>query len=504
MTGKTILKMENIRKEFPGVVALDDISFDLKEGEIHALLGENGAGKSTLIKVLGGIHQPDKGNIYIDGEKVEIKSVQDAQKCRISIIHQELCLAKNMTVTENIFMGRMETNSLGMVRDKELNRKAREIMDTFGLEGIDPEQKVGKLTTAQQQMVEIAKALSMDAHIIVMDEPTSSLSDKEVQKLFDFIRTLKRKNISIIYISHRLEEIFTICDTITVIRDGQYIDSMPVNETDNEKLMSLMVGREFRDVFPEKTSRRGKEIFRVEHLSSPGRLKDINFVLHEGEVLGFYGLIGSGRTEIMRMIFGIDPIEKGKIFLEDRELQDISPQKAIEAGIAFCPESRKEEGLILIQDIDYNVTISSLKKIIKGIKLDKAKNWDIVDGYCKKLRVKTPSYQQKVKNLSGGNQQKVVLAKWLATKPKVLILDEPTRGIDVGAKQEIYQLIKEMADAGIGVILVSSELPEVIHLSHRVVIMREGQQVEILEEKDIKQEIIIRKALGGDKNGKKE
>ena len=226
--------------------------------------------------------------------------------------------------------------------------------------------------------------------------------------------------------------------------------------------------------------------------------------MHEGEVLGFYGLIGSGRTEIMRMIFGIDPIEKGKIFLEDRELQDISPQKAIEAGIAFCPESRKEEGLILIQDIDYNVTISSLKKIIKGIKLDKAKNWDIVDGYCKKLRVKTPSYQQKVKNLSGGNQQKVVLAKWLATKPKVLILDEPTRGIDVGAKQEIYQLIKEMADAGIGVILVSSELPEVIHLSHRVVIMREGQQVEILEEKDIKQEIIIRKALGGDKNGKKE
>ena len=497
MTGKTILKMENIRKVFPGVVALDNISLDLKEGEIHALLGENGAGKSTLIKVLGGIHQPDGGNIYIDGEKAEIKSVADAQRYRISIIHQELCLATNMTVAENIFLGRMETGRFGMVKDRELNARAREIMDTFGLDGIEPTQKVGKLTTAQQQMVEIAKALSMDARIIVMDEPTSSLSDKEVQKLFDFIKILKEKNISIIYISHRLEEIFTICDTITVIRDGQYVGSMDVADTNNEQLMSMMVGREFCDVFPKKEWDQGKEIFRVENLSSPGKLKNISFELHEKEILGFYGLVGSGRTEIMRMIFGVDPIEDGKIYLEGRELNIACPRDAIDAGIALCPESRKDEGLVLIQDIDYNMTLCVLDELIHGIRLDRKKNKEIVEGYSRKLSVKTPSYRQKIKNLSGGNQQKVVLGKWLATKPKVLILDEPTRGIDVGAKQEIYQLIKEMADSGIGVILISSELPEIIHMSHRVVVMREMRQVGILEEQDIRQETIIRNALGG-------
>lgn len=497
MTGKTILKMENIRKVFPGVVALDNISLDLKEGEIHALLGENGAGKSTLIKILGGIHQQDGGNIYIDGEKAEIKSVADAQRYRISVIHQELCLATNMTVAENIFLGRMETGCLGMVKDRKLNAQAREIMDAFGLDGIKPTQKVGKLTTAQQQMVEIAKALSMDARIIVMDEPTSSLSDKEVQKLFDFIRMLKEKNISIIYISHRLEEIFTICDTITVIRDGQYVASMNVEDTSNEQLMSMMVGREFRDVFPKKNWNQGREIFRVDHLSSPGKLKNISFELHEKEILGFYGLVGSGRTEIMRMIFGVDPIEDGKIYLEGQELHIGCPRDAIDAGIALCPESRKDEGLVLIQDIDYNMTLCVLNELIRGIRLNRKKNKEIVEGYCKKLSVKTPSYRQKIKNLSGGNQQKVVLGKWLATKPKVLILDEPTRGIDVGAKQEIYQLIKEMADSGIGVILISSELPEIIHMSHRVVVMQEMRQVGILEEQDIKQETIIRNALGG-------
>ncbi len=497
MAGKTILKMENIRKEFPGVVALDNISLDLKEGEVHALLGENGAGKSTLIKVLAGIHQPDQGDIYIDGQKAEIKTVQDAQHYRISVIHQELCLAGNMTVTENIFLGRMETNRFGLVKDQELNQKAREIMDTFGLDEIEPTQKVRKLTTAQQQMVEIAKALSMDARIIVMDEPTSSLSNKEVRKLFDFIQLLKQKNISIIYISHRLEEIFEICDTITVIRDGEYVGSMPVRETNNEQLMSMMVGREFKNVFPEKDWNQGKEIFRVENLSSPNRLKNINFALHENEVLGFYGLVGSGRTEIMRMIFGVDPIENGRIILEGKEVSITCPKDAISAGIALCPESRKDEGLILIKNIDYNITISIMKELIRGIRLNRKKNDEIVENYCSKLRIKTPSYKQKVRNLSGGNQQKVVLAKWLATRPKVLILDEPTRGIDVGAKQEIYQLIKELAGTGIGILLISSELPEIINLSHRVLVMREMRQVGILEKDDIMQETIIRNALGG-------
>lgn len=499
MDGNTILKMENIHKEFPGVVALDNINFDLKKGEIHALLGENGAGKSTLIKILGGIYQPDGGDIYVENQKVKIEAVQDARKLGISVIHQELCLAENMTVTENIFLGRMEKNSLGLVRDKCMNDKARNIMQTFGLEDIEPTIKVGKLTTAQQQMVEIAKALSMEAKIIVMDEPTSSLSEKEVEKLFDFIHVLKEKEISIIYISHRLEEIYKICDVITVIRDGKYIASMPVKGTSEDTLMSLMVGRDLSDVYPERSWNQGKTIFAVKNLSGSGKIKNVNFELHEKEILGFYGLVGSGRTEVMRMLFGVDPIETGEICMDGKALQIHCPEDAIKAGIALSPESRKDQGLVLIQNIDYNVTISIIKELIRGFHLDKKKNDQIVRDYCTRLRVKTPSYEQKVKNLSGGNQQKVVLAKWLATKPKVLILDEPTRGIDVGAKQEIYHLIKELSETGIGVLFISSELPEIVQLSHRVVVMREGEQVVILGKDHIDQEEIIKYVMGGAK-----
>ena len=499
MDGNTILKMENIHKEFPGVVALDNINFDLKKGEIHALLGENGAGKSTLIKILGGIYQPDGGDIYVENQKVKIEAVQDARKLGISVIHQELCLAENMTVTENIFLGRMEKNSLGLVRDKCMNDKARNIMQTFGLEDIEPTIKVGKLTTAQQQMVEIAKALSMEAKIIVMDEPTSSLSEKEVEKLFDFIHVLKEREISIIYISHRLEEIYKICDVITVIRDGKYIASMPVKGTSEDTLMSLMVGRDLSDVYPERSWNQGKTIFAVKNLSGSGKIKNVNFELHEKEILGFYGLVGSGRTEVMRMLFGVDPIETGEICMDGKVLQIHCPEDAIKAGIALSPESRKDQGLVLIQNIDYNVTISIIKELIRGFRLDKKKNDQIVRDYCTRLRVKTPSYEQKVKNLSGGNQQKVVLAKWLATKPKVLILDEPTRGIDVGAKQEIYHLIKELSETGIGVLFISSELPEIVQLSHRVVVMREGEQVVILGKDHIDQEEIIKYVMGGAK-----
>lgn len=494
---KTILKMEDIRKVFPGVVALDRISFDLKEGEIHALLGENGAGKSTLIKILGGIYTPDAGRIYIDGQEVKIEGVQDARKHKISIIHQELCLAPNMTVAENIFLGRMDCGPLGLVKDKTITEKTRKILDEFGLENLSPGMKVGELTTAQQQMVEIAKALSVDSRIIVMDEPTSSLAEKEVRKLFEFIRTLKERNISVIYISHRLEEIFEICDTITVIRDGQYVGASAVEDTDNEALMSMMVGREFKDVFPPKETAHGKEILRVENLSGAEGPQNVDFNLYENEILGFYGLIGSGRTEIMRMLFGVDAIKEGKIILEGREITIKCPRDAIEAGIALAPESRKEEGLVLIQDIDYNITLVILKELIKGIHLDKKKNDDIVSSYGEKLKIKTPSYHQKVVNLSGGNQQKVVLAKWLAARPKVLILDEPTRGIDVGAKQEIYQLIAKLAKTGVGIILVSSELPEIVGLSHRVIIMRELRQAGTLSQQEITQERIIKYALEG-------
>lgn len=497
MKENIILKMEHIRKEFPGVVALDDISLELREGETHALLGENGAGKSTLIKILAGIHSPDQGEIFINGQKVDIKGVQDAKKYKISVIHQELCLAANMTVAENIFLGRMDANKIGLVNDREMIQKAREIMERFGMEGILPTMKVAELTTAQQQMVEIAKALSLNARIIVMDEPTSSLAEKEVKKLFDFIDGLKKQNISIIYISHRLEEIFQMCDTITVIRDGKYVATVPVSEVDNEGLMSMMVGREFKSIFPPKNFNIGNELLRVENLSRGDRLSGISFELKEKEILGFYGLVGSGRTEIMRMLFGIDAIAGGRVFLEGKEVIIKTPRDAIDAGIVLAPESRKDEGLVLIQDIEYNITLAILKQVIRGIKLNRKVHDKLIEDYGKRLRIKTPSYKQRVINLSGGNQQKVVLAKWLATKPKVLILDEPTRGIDVGAKQEIYQLITELAQNGVGIILVSSELPEVVNLSHRVVVMREMKQAGILEQDDITQDKIIKYALEG-------
>lgn len=497
MKENVILKMEHIRKEFPGVVALDDISLELREGETHALLGENGAGKSTLIKILAGIHSPDQGEIFINGQKVDIRGVQDAKRYKISVIHQELCLAANMTVAENIFLGRMDANKIGLVNDREMIRKAGEIIERFGMEGIRPTMKVAELTTAQQQMVEIAKALSLNARIIVMDEPTSSLAEKEVKKLFDFIEGLKKQNISIIYISHRLEEIFQMCDTITVIRDGQYVATVPVSEVDNEQLMSMMVGREFKSVFPPKNFNIGQELLRVENLSRGDRLNGINFELREKEILGFYGLVGSGRTEIMRMLFGIDAIVDGRVFLEGKEVVIKTPRDAIDAGIVLAPESRKDEGLVLIRDIEYNITLAILKQVIHGIKLNKKVHEKLIEDYGKRLRIKTPSYKQRVINLSGGNQQKVVLAKWLATKPKVLILDEPTRGIDVGAKQEIYQLITELAQSGVGIILVSSELPEVVNLSHRVVVMREMKQAGVLGQDDITQDKIIKYALEG-------
>ena len=497
MTDKIILKMQNIRKSFPGVLALSDISFNLKEGEVHALLGENGAGKSTLIKILAGVYTPDSGKIFIDDKEVKIINTHIAHQLGISVIHQELCLATNMTVADNIFMGRPSANKIRLVKDKVMIEQTRKIMDQFGLEQISPKALVSSLTTAQRQMVEIAKALSMDARIIIMDEPTSSLTDKEVDKLFNFIKLLKQKNISIIYISHRLEEIFQICDRITVIRDGEYVGETSASATTKEELMSMMVGRKLNDVYPEKNKVFGDEVLRVENLTKDDKLKDISFDVRAKEILGFYGLIGSGRTEIMRLLFGIDSMKRGQVYLNKKEIHISRPKDAINAGIVLAPESRKEQGLILIRDIDYNITLSIMKKLIKVIKLNKVENDRIVDEYGNRLRIKTPSYKQKVINLSGGNQQKVVLAKWLATEPKVLILDEPTRGVDVGAKQEIYQLIHELALTGVSILLVSSELPEIIGLSNRVVVMKDFKHVATIGGEEISQENIIKLALEG-------
>lgn len=500
MENKLVLEMKNISKSFPGVKALSDINFDVRVGETHALLGENGAGKSTLIKILAGLYKADEGFIYIHGQKVEICDVQSSQQLGISVIHQELCLAPNISVAANIFLAKETVKGpFRLIDNNKLNEDAQEILDRYGL-NIRSEDSVGDLSVAQQQMVEIAKALSMDSRIIVMDEPTASLTDKEVIKLFESIRILKQKGVAIIYISHHIEELFEIADRVTIMRDGSYIGTKITSETSYKELVSMMVGRELKDMYPKTHSPVGKTIFEVKNLNCGRKVKNVSFSLLQGEILGFYGLVGSGRTELMRAIFGIDKPCTGEIFLDGQKVENEKPEDSISNGIVLVPESRKEQGLILTQGVDYNITLCILNQLIKGIRIKKELYDDIVDKYIHDLSIKTPSTKQLVKNLSGGNQQKIVIAKWLAKKPKVLILDEPTRGIDVGAKKEIYEIICRLVEEGVGVIMVSSELPEIVNMSTRVITMHEGKISGIISKEEISQENIALHATGGIKN----
>ena len=492
-----VLKMEHVSKIFPGVRALNDVHLEVKKGEIHALIGENGAGKSTLIKVLSGLYRPETGEIYIDGERVEIHDVQMARRYGIAVIHQELSLAENMSVAENIFMGRfLKKKKSFVVDDKNMKKEARRLLDLIGLPHILPETKVKKLSVAQQQMVEICRALSQETKLLVMDEPTASLASKETEILLDLMRSLKNKGVSIIFVSHKLDEVYKVCDRITVLRDGEYIGTGTVKDITYDKLISMMVGRKIENVFPEHKNVPGELFFKAEHINSE-RVKDVSFELRKGEILGFYGLIGSGRTETMRALLGIDKNTKGDIFLENRKIKINSPVEAVKEGIVLAPEDRKQEGLILRQTVDFNITITILKQIIKGLKLNRKKANNAVEDIGERLRIKTPSYETKTVNLSGGNQQKVVLAKWLVTNPNILILDEPTRGIDVGAKQEIYNLIYEIVETGVSVILISSEMPEVMNLCDRVYIMRDGRIVAIVDRKELTEETIMKNAIGG-------
>lgn len=495
-----ILEMQNIHKTFPGVYALNDINFDLRRGEVHALLGENGAGKSTLIKVLAGIYSVDKGKIYLKGNECRISDVKAAQANGISVIHQELCLVPQMTVAENMFLGREPATGKGsFVRAGEQNRMSQEILNLLGVD-IKATDKVGNLSVAKQQMIEIAKALSVKADIIVMDEPTSPLTDREVEMLFKTINDLKKKNISIIYISHRMEELFKITDRITVMRDGKYIGTKCTKDTTKDELITMMVGRELKDLYRRTEHPAGDVVFEVKNLNITNVLKDINFFLKRGEILGVSGLVGAGRTELMRAIFGIDGFNSGEIVLEGKKLSIKSPLDAMNSGIALVPENRKEQGLVLIKSVGYNITLTILKKFIKLAGVDSKTEKSIVREYIEKLTIKTPSHKQLVGNLSGGNQQKIVIAKWLATNPKVLILDEPTRGIDVGAKAEIYSIIDTLAKQGVGIIMVSSDLPEVMNMSDRVLVMSNGQITGILNRDQLDQETIMHYATGGIKN----
>ena len=489
MSTNTILEMKNIRKEFPGVLALNDVSLDVRAGEVHALLGENGAGKSTLIKVLGGIYIPEEGEILINDKKVQIGDVHDSQHCGVSVIHQELVLVPKMTVAENIFLGR-EPVGKGVVDRVKMNREAQALLDSFDLD-ISPDSLIDELTIAQQQMVEIAKALSFNSQILVMDEPTSSLSDKEVSFLFQTIRKLKEQGVGIIYISHRMSELQEISDRVTVLRDGQYIATVVTKETAHDDLIAMMVGRQLTNYYTRTFTDQKDKILEVNNLNDGNLLKDISFDLHKGEILGFAGLVGAGRSEVMKCLFGLDPVTEGEVVIDGEPVQVKNPAHAMDLGLALVPESRKEEALFLVQSVKFNTSIKVLGEFIRGIFVNNRKEDEIAETYIDKMSIKTPTSEQIIENLSGGNQQKVVIGRWLATNPRILILDEPTRGVDVGAKAEIYAIMNDLALQGISIIMISSELPEVINMSDRVVVMCNGSITGILDHSEADQEKIM-------------
>ncbi|ADL08603.1 sugar ABC transporter ATP-binding protein [Thermosediminibacter oceani] len=469
-----LLKAENISKQFSGVKALQNVSFELRKGEVHALLGENGAGKSTFVKILAGIHKKDEGTIYIDGKPVTIDNPKAAQEHKISIIHQELNLCPHLTVAQNIFLGR-EYMINGVINEKRQNEEAKKILKKFNLD-IDPATKVKNLPVSKQQMVEIAKAISTDARILIMDEPTSALTENEIEELFSMIKKLKENGCGIIYISHRLEELKEIADRVTVFRDGKYIKTLDFKDTRLDELISLMVGREINEKFPRVEVPRGEKIFEVRNISRGNILKNISFELYEGEILGFAGLMGSGRTELMRAIFGADKRDSGEIYLHGKKLNINSPADAIKNGIVYVPEDRKHDGLALNMCVSHNITMASVESICNKIGvLNTKKEISVSNKIVSDLKIKTPSLFQRVRNLSGGNQQKIVVGKWILKNPALYIFDEPTRGIDVGAKIEIYNILNQLKQKGIGVIIVSSELPELLGISDRIYVMCEGE-----------------------------
>ncbi len=469
-----LLKMKVISKTFPGVKALDGVEIEVMEGEIHALMGENGAGKSTFMKVLNGLLQPNTGEIFFSGQKVRIEGPQQALKLGISMIHQELNPVRDMTVAENIFLGREYTRGKSFFVDKKkCELEAKNLLINFGL-NIEPSLLMKELSIAQTQMIEIMKAVSYGARLIIMDEPTSSLTDDEIRILFAKISDLKKKNVAVIYISHRIDEIFEIADKVTVLRDGKYIGTKTIEEIDKNQLIHMMVGRELNSVFPKTFAEIGKPVLQVKNLSGAS-FKDISFEVKSGEILGFYGLVGAGRSEVFKSIFGLDPHSKGVIMLEGKQLKIRKTSDAIKAGITMVTEDRKKYGLVLCRSIKENIALPNLNEFSKGPFLNHEKEKENCTGVAEKVSVKMSSLSQTTGNLSGGNQQKVVLCKWLIKKPKVLILDEPTRGIDVGAKAEIHSLMCEFAKKGMSIVMISSELPEVIGMSDRVIVMSEGR-----------------------------
>ncbi|GAA0178793.1 ribose ABC transporter ATP-binding protein RbsA [Clostridium sediminicola] len=491
-----ILEMKNISKSFPGVKALDGVNLRAYKGEVLALLGENGAGKSTLMKVLSGVYKKDGGDILIDGNETIVKGIKHAEELGIAIIHQELSILTNMTVSENLFLGNEKFDKVTRkVNKKHLREESLKYLEQIGC-SIDPDTPVRDITVGEMQMVEIAKALTHDSKIIIMDEPTTALTDVETKSLFKVINNLKERNIAVIYISHRMEEIFEICDRITVLRDGKYVGESLIKDVDNDDLVTMMVGRKIEEQFPYKEEEKGKVLLEVKNVNLKNKVVNASLKVRAGEILGISGLMGSGRTELAKTIFGEYKKDSGEVYLNGEKIEINSPKEAIKKKVCYLSEDRKKEGLVLGMSVRENMTLSNLQKYEKGIKrINKKMESAEVDEYIQKLSIKTPGSEQKIKNLSGGNQQKVILAKWLMLNPDILIIDEPTRGIDVGAKKEIYEILNKLKKSNRAVIMISSDMAEVLGVSDRILVMHEGKITGELTREEASQEAIMKHAV---------
>lgn len=486
---EVILQLKNITKRFPGVVALNNVSFDVRAGEIHALCGENGAGKSTLIKTCTGAVIPDEGEIVIDGQSFKQMTPQLADKYGIAVIYQELNSVGDLSASENVFLGN-EIRRGVLVDKKEMARRSAEVFESLNIK-INPYELVKNLTVGYRQMIEIAKAVSHNARVLIMDEPSAPLTNNETENMFALVEQLKKKGVAIVYISHRMPEIFRLSDRITVMRDGQYIQTLHTQETSNDELIKLMVGRELSATFPPRKTMVSEEVLlKAENLTGNG-VKNISFELKKGEILGFAGLIGAGRTELAELIFGVKEIESGTLTWKGKEVKFHCPQEAIAAGIVLCPEDRKNQGLCLPMNIRDNISLSSARRLSRFCVLDWKKVDEISNSYKEKLQIKTPGLFQQAKNLSGGNQQKVVLAKGLATSPELVIFDEPTRGIDVGAKYEIYKLLNSLIEEGKTIIMISSEMEELIGMADRIIVLAEGHYGGEIRKEEFSQQLIM-------------
>lgn len=490
---ESIVKMQGIDKRFPGVHALKKCDFELQKAEVHALVGENGAGKSTMMKILTGVIQKDEGIITYKGNVIEVQNTKDTQKLGIGIIHQELNLMPDLTVAQNIFIGKEPMKFGGLFTDdQKIIKDAKALLSSMNV-SIDPTSKVDELTVAQQQMVEIAKALSFDSEVLIMDEPTAALTESEIDELFRIIHDLRAKGVAMVYISHRMEELKRICDRVTIMRDGQYIDTRGMDEVTIDEIIQMMVGREIFEEAHEIEDKSGHDVLlEVKNLNRGRAVKDVSFNVKKGEILGFAGLMGAGRTEVARCLFGADKLDSGQIFFNGKEIMIKSPKDAVKHGIGYLSEDRKRYGLVLGLDIESNIAMSSMSQFTTPAGTLRRKEMEVnSDKYIDALAIKTPGGKQLVKNLSGGNQQKVVIGKWLTRDCDVLIFDEPTRGIDVGAKSEIYKLLNDLADQGKSIIMISSELPEVLRMSHRIVVMCEGRITGVLSRDEATQESIM-------------